>query len=767
MDDLAFLLILLAITCLLSGPAALILSIVALRRVNSAAGQSTKTAAPFVRPEPVVPIKPAAPPTPLVPPAPAGQPAIPAPQIVIEPPKEKTRDAVVSLEQRIGTWWVLIAGVITIFISAGFFLKFAYEHYWIGPWGRIGIVAVAGIVSLAVGEITRRRGYGIAAKGTTALGFAILYAADFTAYQFYELIGSVPAFATAIVITAATMTYAVALDDVVATFLAMLGGFVTPVIISKGENMPMPLFGYVLVLSTGIMLCAYWRKWRAINLLAFIGTFALYTGWFEKFFRLQLHAAGPPEQMTIALSWLGIFFGVYLVLPFVYGLANRVNARNDDVWLVVINASLTFYYLWTILFEQYRAALALCAAGLSAAHLAMMGPVFVRCREDNRLRQALLAIGLAFLTTAIPLYWRMNATTLGWTVEGAILVFIGIRYRSILTQLGAVTALGLACAKLVWQLPMHTDTFRLALNPTFGTWVFVSAILWLCHFLYRRNSRSLDDPANILAQLFYAAAAILLFAAFAMEWYWNCEYNVVTTTVLCPELFIKGMILILAAFILLFILRPVCPKGVLLRGLATTFAVAAAIFTIIAFPEIYSRSFKIFANIEFAAASVFIASLFVSAYLLNRRINEEPKGKFFTVGLSLLAVLVLWVVLSEEIYAYWRCRNIYVARVDNWEVIASMWMSVAWATYGSLLLVGGFWQKMKILRYIGLSVLGVLLIKVFVVDMSAVSTIYRIMAFLATGVTLVGVSYLYQFLRKRGFFDTALAKNQQNEKTPH
>jgi uncharacterized membrane protein len=51
-----------------------------------------------------------------------------------------------------------------------------------------------------------------------------------------------------------------------------------------------------------------------------------------------------------------------------------------------------------------------------------------------------------------------------------------------------------------------------------------------------------------------------------------------------------------------------------------------------------------------------------------------------------------------------------------------------------------------------------LLCKVFILDTSTVKSVYRIAAFLATGVTLVAVSYLYQFLRKKGFFDTVLAE---------
>lgn len=772
MEDMACLLVALVIACLLTGPAALIISIIALNKIKEMRVRpEEKSVAPrFVpdikkpeaptmvsKPEPVT----APPPREdfKLPPMPT-----PPPQVVVRQTAEKAKKQFVSLEQKIGTQWVLIAGVITVFIAAGFFLKFAYEHHWIGPWGRIAIAAFAGFVSLAIGEITRRRGYEIAAKGTTALGFAILYAADFAAYRLYELIGTMPAFATAILITVSALAYAVVLNEVIIAFLALLGGFLTPVMVSTGENMPVPLFGYVLVLSTGAMLCAYRRKWRVINLLALLGTFSLYTGWFEKFFRPQLSGTGTPEQLSIALGWLGVFFGIYLVLPLLYSIVNRIEARLDDVCLVVINALWTFYYLWTILFERYQASLALATVGLSAVHFAMMGLVFIRCREDKQLRQALLIIGLAFLTTAIPLYWKLNAAAIGWTIEGVILVFIGTRYRSILTQIGGATALVLACAMLVWQLPMHNDAFRLVLNPAFGIWVLVSAAFWLLHFPYRRNSRSSDDLMGIIAQLFYEASVLILFCAATLEWSAHCKYNLGAEGY-SPEL-IRGQIILFSAGILGFVVRPLCPPGALSKVLAAGLAVVGSAFTASLYPDTHTQGFLIFVNPSFASAGALILSLFLSAYLLNRKTREQRDSKYFAAGFTLLSIIILWVVLSEEIYMYWYCRNSYVKQLDNWEFIANMWMSVAWAIYGLVLLVCGFWRKLNILRYLGLGVFGTLLIKVFVIDMSAVSTIYRIMAFLATGVTLVGVSYLYQFLRKKGFFDTEPVINRQSETPP-
>ena len=909
-QQIACLVIPLAIVIVVSGPVALIISIVALNKIKEMRGLLERKIAPPERmPEIKLPTGVAREPQrasekPLeaVKEQPVPEPVFrPARVAVAEKPfvaetisfvdRATTPKQAGSLEQRIGTRWVLIAGVITSIVGVGFFLKYAYDNDLIGPLGRVVITAVAGIAALIVGEGTRRRGYEIAAKGTTALGFAFLYAADFAAYRFYDLIGSVPAFAVAIIITAAAMAYAVALNEVVAAFLAMLGGFVTPVLVSKGENMPVPLFGYVLVLSTGAMMCAFYRKWRAVNLLAFIGTFVLYSGWFEKFFRSQLHAAGPPEQMAIALGWLGIFFGVYLVLPLVYGLANRAIARKDDVWLVVINVSWTFFYLWTILFERHQTSLALCAAGLSAAHLAMMGVVFVRCREDEALRQTLLVIGLVFLTTAIPLYWHMNSVIIGWAIEGALLVFVGIRYRSILTQLGGAASLVLACVKLVWQLPMHTDIFRLVLNNTFAIWVFVAAMVWLCHFFYRRYSQSPDEPWNIIAQIFYTAAVLILFCAATLEWAAHCKYNLLVgydlhyitrgqsiilaaavllfaVRPLCPmgrltesftiitlaagvlfvicalaklhiEKFvifanldfaavsiflisilfcqikyrliaespqsesgilsqalyavfgliflavitaewywhcgynlgvwdfspalIRGQIIVFAAGILGFAVRPLCPRGQLSGVCAAGLAAFGSVFTIMLYTATHKQGFLIFANPTFAAAAVLAASLFMCVYLFLRRRTDEPEGKVLAVGISVLAIILLWVVLSEEIYEYWRCRDFYTHPLPNWNFIANMWMSVTWAIYGLILLIVGFWRKLKMLRYIGLSVFGVLLLKAFIIDMSEVSTIYRILAFMATGVTLVGVSYIYQFLKKKGFFDTMPTRDLNNK----
>jgi len=774
MHEFWVLLIVLAVGCIVCGPIALIISIIALNRSRAMYREPPKRVERVVpeRVERVVKAEEAAR-TAAVPEKPVevtkGERL--AEIVAAAGVKEVEKVGVVkkagTFEERIGTKWILIAGVIAVFVGVGFFLKYAYDNEWIGELGRVVIAAIGGLVALVLGEITRRRGYGIVAKGVTALGFVILYLAVFAAYPYYDLISSTWAYILAILVTAAAMLCAVGLNELVIAFLSLLGGFLTPVIVSTGENRPMALFSYALMLGVGAMLCAYYRKWRAVNLLAFVGTFALYTGWFEKFYRPEMvkGAEGGLEQMPIALGWLGAFFGVYLVLPMLYELVKKVKAHKEDVLLVLANAAVVFYYLWTILFKEYRVELTFCALGLCAAHLVMMAVVIRRCKEDMNLRLALLAIGLFFLTIAVPLYLKMYALAMAWAVEGVILMVIGLRYRSIWTQIGGAVALLLSFGQLVEQLPMHTGAFRLVFNPAFGTWCFVAGALLVCYLVYRMNSTLAEDSRRLIAGVLYGAALLLLMAAVVMEWLWHCDYNLVNIVADPDNYFLKGMVTIFAAFLLLFVIRPVCPQGMVCKVLATILAGVGSVFTMAVFTEFYKSSFVIFANVEFGRVLIFVAALFAVSWLLSREREEGKYSRKFATAFVLAGIFVLWVLLTEEIYLYYRyCRDRFVEEeLLNWEFLALMYISIMWAVYGAVLMMVGFWRKSRMLRYIALGLFALLLVKVFIWDTRTVKSVYRIAAFLATGVTLVGVSYLYQFLKKKGFFEAMLAEKSSDK----
>jgi len=754
MEGIVPILILSAVFCLLCGPVALAVSLYALSRVKRLERKrstatppltSDRSVEPAAAPaptvtKPVLPVTPESPPEPVTPAKPPS------------PPREQRTIAAsepVSLEQRIGTRWVLIAGVVTVIFAVGFFLKYAYDNQWIGPLGRVTVAAIGGLLALGVGEFTRRRGYGVAAKGVTALGFAILYATVFAAHRWYGLLETTPAFALAVIVTTAAMLYAVSVEEVVAALLALLGGYITPVVVSTGQNHPNALFSYVLILSAGAMLCAAWRKWPPVNILAFLGTFALYTGWFEKFYRPEITASGSPDQMAVALFWLAVFFVVYLLLPILNPLVRQVRSQTSDVVLLLANAAVVFYYLWTIQIEGHRTSLALCCLGLGAAHLGLTGVVSLRCRTDESLRQSLLAIGLACVTVAIPFYLKMYAVAVTWAVEGVVLTVIGLRYRSVLTRIGGGVALALAAAQLLMQLPLHSEAFRPLLNPAFGTWCFVAAAFLAGHVLYRVDRRP-GDLTGLITESLYIAGLLVLLAGMALE-LWH--HGALNFTGGHETLFLKHIVTILAAFTLLLLARPVRPPGQLAPAVAVLIATAGFLCIVAAFATIHRAAFVVFLNAHFIRVVLFIGTLFAGAWLLQRSDRTEPRGFVPPAFMLMAGIMLLWIVLAQEIWHYWRCVDRYRAGMVNWRLAAQMYISMTWAVYAIVLMVVGFWRQVRLLRYVALAMFVLLLGKIFLWDTRTLESVYRIAGFLVTGLALVGVSYLYQFLRKKGFFE--------------
>jgi uncharacterized membrane protein len=301
------------------------------------------------------------------------------------------------------------------------------------------------------------------------------------------------------------------------------------------------------------------------------------------------------------------------------------------------------------------------------------------------------------------------------------------------------------------NLPLHTEPFRLFLNTDFGIWCFVGAAVLVCHVLYRLD-RHLDPAARrLVTQGLYAIGLALLLAAVGMEVWHHARLNFESFS---RNRFMRHMLLILPVFLLLLVARPICPRGLLCRLLGGALGGAASLYLLFTYSQLHQVRFTIFLNGDFLHAGVLVASLFVSSWLLRRSEREPPDT---APGLSkafvLAGIVVLWALLTEEIWLY--CRVVQPS--GNWQLLAHMYISITWAVYATSLMVVGFWRNIRMLRYLALAIFVLLLAKVFLVDTRQLESVYRIAGFLATGLALVGVSYLYQYLKKKGFFEKMLS----------
>jgi uncharacterized membrane protein len=121
--------------------------------------------------------------------------------------------------------------------------------------------------------------------------------------------------------------------------------------------------------------------------------------------------------------------------------------------------------------------------------------------------------------------------------------------------------------------------------------------------------------------------------------------------------------------------------------------------------------------------------------------------------------VALLVAVSLEIHHYWFCGagffRDFCGGYGQFErrTIAAGWSySAWWMVYGAALMTVGFLRRSAFLRWQALVVLGLSIAKVFLNGVSQQSQGYRVLSFLALGVLLLAISFVYQkdWLRLRG-----------------
>lgn len=681
------------------------------------------------------------------------------PQKLSTTQEEKKKQAQ-SLELHIGIQWAIIIGSISLLVGLIFVVKSAFATFLSTPQGKLTVITLVGMVALLIGEFTRRRNYGFVAKGLTALGFAILYTSVFSAYGYFGLIAATPSLVLATCITITAMAYAICLDEVIMAFLALLGGFLSPLMLSIDQNRPHALFVYVTILSFGAMACSVFRKWRLVNILSFVGTFLLYTVWYTKYY--------TPLQIDIAISWLAIFFIIFLVVPVLYELIKKMETHKEAAILVLLNAQVVLTYLVAILYQEHRQYLAAATTIMAMAHFFMILGVTNRCPSDMNLSTVMLAIALFCLAIAVPLYFKMYTAVMVFAAKAVILTLIATKYRSKITQIFSFIVLGLAIIWLLRQLPLHMDNFKIILNTACLSWSAIAAAFYFFHLIHRQaNSAkiSIINHPNLPAVFYLCFLGTLILTA-AMEWYYHLELNLnLTYGPAYLEYVLKAGLVILTPSIILSVARPFSPPGSLCKLTATVFASAGALLASVGLVQFHQSVFTVFANSDFAIVSIFTLGLFLAATMLRYQRNEMPHSVYFSNIHALIGIFLLWLLLTEEIYLYWNLLAQIANDPKHCLFLGQMYISIMWVIYATCIIIVGLWRKNRVLRYISLALYGIVLAKVFIFDMSTkMSSTYRIAGFVALGLALISVSYLYQFCKNKGLFqNTPSAELKQNQ----
>lgn len=251
-----------------------------LRRVESQIVRLEQRESRFVAPaEPLV-APPAEAPAPEQAPPPARVvTAAPRPAVAaMEAPASPERAAPsVQLEALIGGSLPIWIGGAALVLAGFFLVRYSIESGLLGPAVRTALAALFGGVLIAASEAARRlpatAGDPRVAQVLAGAGVASLYGTLYMAAALYHLIAPLTAFVAVVLVTAAAMGLALRHGPPTAV-MALLGGFVAPLVAGFDAAGVGPLLVYLALFTAALFGLAIHRGWGWLALAASVAGFA-------------------------------------------------------------------------------------------------------------------------------------------------------------------------------------------------------------------------------------------------------------------------------------------------------------------------------------------------------------------------------------------------------------------------------------------------------------------------------------------------------------
>lgn len=316
---------------------------------------------------------------------------------------------------------VVKVGVIILFFGVAFLLKYASDHGILPIEARLCGVAVSGIVLISLGwkMIGDRKNFGLTLQGG---GIGIVYLTVFSAVKLYALIPPFLALCLLVSFVMLTAFMAVVQDAKSLAVLASAGGFLAPVLISSGGGSHVMLFSYYLLLNTGVLGISWFKSWRELNLTGFAFTFVISAIWGLNYYQ--------PEFFETTEPFLIVFFLMYASISVLSALRQPPNLKGYVDGPLVFGLPLVAFALQCGLVKHFEYGIALSSLFLATYYVVIAVWLWKKGFEGIRmLTEAFLAVGVVFATLAIPFAFDRQWIAASWALEGASMVWIGLRQK--------------------------------------------------------------------------------------------------------------------------------------------------------------------------------------------------------------------------------------------------------------------------------------------------------------------------------------------------
>jgi len=540
------------------------------------------------------------------------------------------------------------AGLLILFIGVSFLLKYAAARVTVPIELRLAGIVLVDLGALAWAWRIRinNKGVSLPLQGTC---MAVLMLVVFGAFRIYHLIPGGMAFAMLFLLTLGTCLLAVLQNAQWLAIFGITGGFAAPILASTGQGSHVALFSYYALLNAGILAIALKRSWRALNLLGFAFTFAIGTAW--GVLRYE------PEFYWSVQGFLALFFLYYVGIAVAYAHLEAPKLKSYVDGTLVFGTPMLAASLQFGLVKGFEFAMAYSALALGLFYAVLAVTLARRRATYGLLVDAFTALAVVFGTLAIPMALDGRWTSAAWALEGAGIVWIGLRQRQplawgfgLLVQLGAWVSFIGSVSGLDPEAAMQSNL-----------WLgFLLLAISACIMAMRFRSHSSDEGLGglqLLGALFLAGSAFWLVGGAWTEVILRTSGKLQANLLVASALGAAVVMALIGRRLAWPMARGLALAAQLLAGLVLAFLLALNWHVAPVLPDLFAT--------PFLGSAMLLAGAVFSAWTLKRHGPQYPPAWSNAV----LAYSGLWwLLVIVPTVANWLLAHYEIATTGNFEL---------------------------------------------------------------------------------------------------
>ena len=674
-----------------------------------------------------------------------------------------------DLEKIIGESWINKIGILIVVIGVAIGAKYSIENELISPLTRIILGYLMGIGLLGFGIKLKPKFEGYSAVLVSG-AISIFYFITYFAYSFYDLIPQALAFVMMLIFTAFTVFTAIKYNRVVIAHIGLIGAYAVPFLLSSGSGRVDILFSYMLIINLGILFISIKKDWKSLHYSAFFFTWMIYGSWFAD----KSFDSGLQGYEALGIGFATAFFLVFYGVSLFNNIISKEKLDKVNIILILLNSFIYYGFGYGIfnghsILDSYLGLFTLFNAVI---HFAVLFFIKSKKLADSTLFYSTLGMVFTFITIAIPIQLDGNWVTLIWTAQGAILFWLGKTKKISIYEKISLPILGLAFLSFLEDWERYSYAVDLDIHA-FWNINFLTGILAILGYgfvvyLSRKHAETEENqkfsPFNAIKSFYLPALLVLTaYLTFRNEiaYYFNYWYE--SSSLKCKEIseideyslynydinVFKNIYLI--AYSLVFFgglallnfhkfKNKVLGISAIVIGLLTL--LSAQTFGLeelgeLRYAYINGGSNEYFdVNFNYILVRYLLwGSVAFALWAIFKNAKSIIENAKFHIFLEMVIHISILNFLSNELVTW--------MDIAGYQDIFKLGLSILWSVYSLLLVSLGIYKKKKYLRISALVLFGVTLAKLFLYDISNLSTISKTVVLIVLGLLLLIISFLY------------------------